>query len=739
VQISRGLSERFARWPGAAKQTDVPGHTWIFPSLLVRAGIRFLHLGCNAGSHPPHVPRLFWWEGPDGARLLTFYSAGGYGTSALPPTDWTHDTWLALQHTIDNHGPHTPDDLRHIREEIERGAPNAEIVFGQLHDFGDALLANPDQLQDLPVLPYDLADTWIHGLGTMPREVARVRELRSKLLALECIAAVESWPGEEDESKEDFGVARQVAPLIDAAYEQLLLFGEHTWGLDVKSTIKRAFGAEFEQARQTEPYKRLESSWRAKTAYVDRAESLYVEAQQVVREAALESQALRAKTRRPPMEILREKYPDDPMFAEPQSPQDEEALRHESGTPDNVLDDGRLRVEVDPQSGGIVSLFDRVTGREWVSPTSDEPFGGYRYDLYSAVDIAEFLRAYGRLYQDWFLHDFGKVGYPEDTPHVTAYARDFTLHRDDIHVIRLEGGLLRAAGGTELLPQQEVAIQVSVNHPYVYLDYHVKGKQATPLTESAVVPFPFHLPKATFRLGQVGSVIDPTRDIASGANRHLWCVDGWVDASDSRVGIAVMPQDMPLVSIGDVGIYKFSTDHIPTKPTIYSHLFNTQWGTNFPQWHEGDFHFRVKLRLHPGDWRTWRTSMWWDETAPVDARGMYWYPRDMHLDGVGVVYDLSLDLGQGLVLQSVRPRHDGHGLIVRFWDALGTHRNVIVSLPKSVTNVWRCDLMERPVEKLRLKSVEQRQVSKYHVEPAQTLAFTRVAAHAIETILLEFN
>src|SRR5687768_4723912 len=154
LHISRGLSERFGRSPGAAKQTDVPGHTWIFPSLLARAGVRFLHLGCNAGSHPPHVPRLFWWEGPDGSRLLTFYSVGGYGTSPLPPQDWPHDTWLALQHTIDNHGPHTPDDLRHIREEIQRAAPHAEIAFGQLHDFADSLLANPSQLEDLPVLPF---------------------------------------------------------------------------------------------------------------------------------------------------------------------------------------------------------------------------------------------------------------------------------------------------------------------------------------------------------------------------------------------------------------------------------------------------------------------------------------------------------------------------------------------------------------------------------------------------------
>src|SRR6185503_17463552 len=93
----------------------------------------------------------------------------------------------------------------------------------------------------------------------------------------------------------------------------------------------------------------------------------------------------------------------------------------------NVLENARFRVEVDPASGGITSLVSKRTGREWVDPSSPEPFGGYRYDLYSATDIADFLRAYGTLFQDWFVQDFGKTGYPEDSVHLTAYARDFEL------------------------------------------------------------------------------------------------------------------------------------------------------------------------------------------------------------------------------------------------------------------------------------------------------------------------
>ncbi|MDQ3929263.1 MAG: hypothetical protein M3328_08965, partial [Chloroflexota bacterium] len=283
LHISRALSEEFGRWPTGAKQTDVPGHTWVLPSLLHRAGVKFLHLGANSGSHAPHVPRLFWWEGPDGGRLLTYYSPGGYGTPPLPPHDWPFDTWLALQQTVDNHGPQSPEDLRRLRRVVEHGAPEAEIVFGELGDFFESLLAQPEQLADLPVMPCDLADTWIHGTGTMHREVARVRSLRHKLLELEVIATLLDWPCEGNGHSVEFALSRSIASDIDTAYEQLLLFGEHTWGLDVKSTIARVFdGGGFRAARLTEPYRRLESSWAAKGEYVARSEATYERAYEKV-------------------------------------------------------------------------------------------------------------------------------------------------------------------------------------------------------------------------------------------------------------------------------------------------------------------------------------------------------------------------------------------------------------------------------------------------------------------------
>jgi len=66
--------------PRDGKMTDVPSHSWILPTMLKAAGVDFMHIGCNSASSSPEAPPLFWWEGPDGSRVLTMYAAGGYGS-----------------------------------------------------------------------------------------------------------------------------------------------------------------------------------------------------------------------------------------------------------------------------------------------------------------------------------------------------------------------------------------------------------------------------------------------------------------------------------------------------------------------------------------------------------------------------------------------------------------------------------------------------------------------------------
>ncbi|MDH7568751.1 MAG: hypothetical protein QHJ73_04110, partial [Armatimonadota bacterium] len=68
--------------PRAALQNDVPGYTWAYPQALAASGIRYFATGINrfvgGGADLPAHANPFWWEGPDGSRVLTWISRESY-------------------------------------------------------------------------------------------------------------------------------------------------------------------------------------------------------------------------------------------------------------------------------------------------------------------------------------------------------------------------------------------------------------------------------------------------------------------------------------------------------------------------------------------------------------------------------------------------------------------------------------------------------------------------------------
>ena len=145
--------------------------------------MKFFHLGCNPDCSHPDVPNLYWWEGPDGSRVLAGFS-WYYGTGPLPPRDWPYKTWLFLWMTGDNHGPPNPNEVNDRFARIKREAPGVRVRFGQLSDFAEAILR---EKADLPVVRGDMPDTWIHGIGSMPIETQLAHATRPRIGALESL------------------------------------------------------------------------------------------------------------------------------------------------------------------------------------------------------------------------------------------------------------------------------------------------------------------------------------------------------------------------------------------------------------------------------------------------------------------------------------------------------------------------------------------------------------------------
>ena len=166
--------------PTDGKMTDVPGHSWIIPTLLANAGVKFFHFGSNPTNQVVKVPTLFWWEGPDGSRVLTMFSSG-YGSGMYPPEGWKHRSWLTFVHAGDNAGPPTADEVGKVIAEIKTMFPRAKIHIGKMSDFAEAILREHPQL---PVVRGDMSDSWVHGVMSNSQATSTARRVRPLMPAL---------------------------------------------------------------------------------------------------------------------------------------------------------------------------------------------------------------------------------------------------------------------------------------------------------------------------------------------------------------------------------------------------------------------------------------------------------------------------------------------------------------------------------------------------------------------------
>lgn len=730
--FSRALSMEHGFWPVAAKMTDVPGHTWILPTLLHKAGVKFLHLGCNPCCMPPDVPRLFFWEGPDGSRVLTFYNKGYYGSSLVPPEDWPFPVWLALMQTNDNVGPQGPDVVERILDTVREELPGTDVVIGTMDDFYHALSRFP--MEGIPVVRGDLADTWIHGVGTYPVEVSLLRRLRMSTVEAEKAFCLAQMLGCID--RDAHATLRSA---FDKIFELSLLFGEHTWGLDVKSTLRNRYyrKRDFLAHKMDDDVLRIEQSWdEQRSRVIDSAKLLDGMMPQILdamaanvaaegrkllafnglgweRGAWVDASALCAAFGESVLDMetgetlpivwedgrLMTYVRELPAFGYRTLAIGQKVMPIERSVVCNadsgIIENKWFRIVTDASSGTMISLIEKETNREWVDGTAGYGLGQYRYDVYGIDDITEFIRAYAYRFSGWLIDDLGRINYP-DIEHCAFYAKGFTISTESnarcsslVLTTKNTDVSTNEFGNAEEL---ETRITLYENEPHIDLSVRLIRKQETPYVEAGHIVMPFSLKNHEVRINKLGSVLNPLKDIVKDANHGLYCCENWVDLSDGESGMAVIPFDMPLFSMGDQSIYKYQREPAPKPPVLLFNLFSNSWGTNFPQWMGGDFTFRYRLIPHRGDWREGRVQQKALESVTpvltgVADGGKGNLPKSMSL----------LRVPEGMAAMALKPAYDEAGYILRLRELEGQPRSCAIDFSRPSEGLEEIDLLERKI------------------------------------------
>lgn len=223
------------------------------------------------------------------------------------------------------------------------------------------------------------------------------------------------------------------------------------------------------------------------------------------------------------------------------------------------------------------------------TPSGTKIIPNYEYRIIGSDKLNLFMKKYLVRFSDWSTVDFGKLRYPEI---------DDIIYRHKIDSIKKENGELKVFYKTAKTSFEDYgnctdySITFKLVNGGVNVKLHLNNKQATPFVEAGNMIFKTSLKGDCYIVQKCGSEIDVKHDIVENANQIMWACDKYSQIDNLRL----YSVDAPLVSFCNNAVMEWNGGKTGKyKPQFCVNLFNNQWGTNFPQWIEGNFDFEFMI------------------------------------------------------------------------------------------------------------------------------------------------
>jgi hypothetical protein len=619
--------------------------------------------------------------------------------------------------------------------------PGVRVRFGRLSDFADAILR---EKPDLPVVRKDAPDTWIHGIGSMPIETQLAHATRPRIAALESLDTLLGAWGMPTEP---------VAPIVRDAYENTLLFGEHTWGPDVARYAGYSYGEEWKKKLAAGQYRFLLEGFNEKRAYAHRAAELVepairkrmaalaaavdapgprivvfnplpwtrdgvVEVPWTVATTALTDLGSRrtvaAQLGQGTLRFVARSMP--PLGYRTFVPAKKTFRRNVSADAKaQCIENEFLRVTLDPARCGIKSIVDRATVRELVNDQSPYALGQYLYERFDADQGLRHAHDYVTFRPRQDPGELGCQSKPhlpsaKDHPYCAATAANATVEISS--GATSASALLKAAPRGIIPDATQLRVTLYAGEPWLDLEWSITNKTPDPWPEGGWLCFPLRADNPTFRLARLGSIVDPAEDLLRSSNHDVFCLNGGLTVEGigniGRTGIC--PIDAQLVSLERPGLWRYSRDFVAHKPDVFVMLFNNVYSTNFAQWIDGSWSSRVRLWVIEGE--STASSLignsWEARVAclaavsdappgklPPQATGLAVEKLASLRARVRATADLSC---RGPLVTAFGVNPYGEGMLLRFWEQAGDGGAFAVHLPRGmkVGTAQPCDLRGQP-------------------------------------------
>ncbi len=222
-----------------------------------------------------------------------------------------------------------------------------------------------------------------------------------------------------------------------------------------------------------------------------------------------------------------------------------------------------------------------------------DPDGACWYDRAKAPDSLPFGSLVQRLLptelDEWFHHD------PPAAPAPGEYPMSLESVRGNANGVTFSGKLASPAGAIEAV---EVEIVNDPGSEDLLIHLKVSGKEATAQAELLALALPFTVDHPSYVTDVGGALLRVDDDQLPDANRDAHpTIAGWV-MTDRETGfsLAVSSAEVSLWHFGNLRYCDWNRTAAPRGGSVYGHLFNNVWNTNFRCWLAGDLACTLRLR-----------------------------------------------------------------------------------------------------------------------------------------------
>ena len=267
--------------------------------------------------------------------------------------------------------------------------------------------------------------------------------------------------------------------------------------------------------------------------------------------------------------------------------------------PHHSLTTIHFELAIDPNTGAILQLKNRTTGRNWASLT--HPIALITYQTLSAKNYTAYRAGYVRSKEDWAPRDFGK-------PNVEAFhavSKDWhpkltrCLHAHDAEEDRLLLELTfppdAASAANTAFPQQLfLDLRLPTAEARIDMQCTTLGKPVNRMPEALWLTFQPAASQPAWTLDKVNQPVSAT-DTLPGGGRAMHAISDSIACTDQQQTFRIRSLDAPVVALGERSPLNFTKAQPDLSKGVHFSLFNNAWGTNYIQWAGGDWSYRFSL------------------------------------------------------------------------------------------------------------------------------------------------